>query len=43
MSVEPLAEFFRCAEEHGVKVISAAEYAGLEADILEARRQELYG
>jgi predicted metallo-beta-lactamase superfamily hydrolase len=41
MSVEPLAEFFRCAEEHGVKVISAAEYAGLEteAEILEARRR----
>jgi predicted metallo-beta-lactamase superfamily hydrolase len=37
------AEVRRCAEEHGVKLITAAEYAGREADILEARRRELYG
>jgi len=37
------ADVRRCAEEHGVKVITAAEYAGREADILEARRRELYG
>jgi predicted metallo-beta-lactamase superfamily hydrolase len=41
--VKRAAEVQKCAEEHGVKVITAAEYAGREADILEARRKELYG
>jgi predicted metallo-beta-lactamase superfamily hydrolase len=41
--VKRVAEVQKCAEEHGVKVITAAEYAGREADILEARRKELYG
>ena len=41
--VKRVAEVQKCAEEHGVKVITAAEYAGREADILEARRRELYG
>ncbi len=33
---------FRNAEEHGVKVKSAADFAGLEEELLEARRKELY-
>lgn len=37
-----LSEVFERGEELGVKVMSAAEYLGLDDDLLEARRKELY-
>jgi len=37
-----LTKVYECADENGVKVLSAAEYAGREPDLLEARRRELY-
>ncbi len=40
---EKMKEVFEKAEEHGVKVGSAAEFAGVKEDLLEARRDELYG
>jgi predicted metallo-beta-lactamase superfamily hydrolase len=40
---ERLSEVYSTAAENGVKVVSAAEYAGREPDMLEARRRELYG
>ncbi len=33
---------FKKAEEHGVKVKSAAEFGGLKEELLEAKRKELY-
>lgn len=39
---ERLALVYECARENGVNVLNAAEYAGREADMLEARRKELY-
>ena len=36
-------DLFKKAEEHGVKVRSAADFAGLREELLEARRKELYG
>ena len=39
---ERAAEVYRVAFERGVNVLTAAEYAGREVDILEARRKELY-
>ncbi len=38
-----VAEVYRYAEEHGVKVLTAAEYTGREPDTFEARRRKLYG
>lgn len=38
-----LGEVYEYAEENGVRVRNAAEYIGREADMLEARRKELYG
>jgi len=35
-------DLFKKAEEHGVKVRSAADFAGLKEELLEARRKELY-
>jgi len=35
-------DVFKEAEKKGVKVLTAAEYAGKENDLLEARRKELY-
>lgn len=35
-------EVFEFGEEHGVKVLSAAEFAGVEEDLLEAKRKELW-
>ncbi len=40
---ERMREVFEFAEQHGVKVMSAANFAGVEEDLLEARRDELYG
>ncbi len=40
---EKLRDVFAKAEEHSVEVLSAAEFAGVEEDLLEARRDELYG
>lgn len=37
-----LANVYECAEENGVRVLSAAEYVGREPDLLEARRKDLY-
>jgi len=37
-----IEQIYEIAEERGVKVITAAEYIGREADMLEARRRELY-
>ncbi len=37
-----LAKVYECAEDNGVRVLSAAEYSGREPDLLEARRRELY-
>lgn len=37
-----LAKVYECAEKNGVRVLSAAEYAGRKPDLLEARRRELY-
>lgn len=37
-----LTKVYECAEENGVRVLSAAEYVGREPDLLEARRRELY-
>jgi len=39
---ERMQEVFRAGEEAGVKVESAAEFAGVEEELLEARRAELY-
>jgi len=33
---------YECAAENGVRVLNAAEYLGQEAEMLEARRKELY-
>jgi hypothetical protein len=33
---------FKKGEEHGVNIQSAAEFAGMKEDLLEARRKELY-
>lgn len=40
---ERLARVYECAAENGVTIMNAAEYAGQKADMLEARRRELYG
>ncbi len=40
---EKMAEVFALARELGVSVASAAEFAGVKEDLLEARRDELYG
>ncbi len=40
---EKMHEVFEKGEEHGVDVMSAANFAGLEDNLLEARRDELYG
>lgn len=37
-----IKEVFRTAEKQNVKVLTAAEYLGLENEMLEARRKELY-
>lgn len=37
-----IAEVIKSGEEYGVKVMSAAAYAGLKEELLEARRKELY-
>jgi len=37
-----LKDVFSKGEEHGVRVQSAAEFAGIEEELLEARRKELY-
>ncbi len=39
---ERLADVYKYADENGVKVLNAAEYLGQEAEMLEARRKELY-
>lgn len=39
---EKMAAVFEAGEEHGCDVRTFAEYAGLEDDLLEARRKELY-
>lgn len=39
---EKISEVFSAGEEAGVRVISAAEFAGREEELLEARRAELY-
>lgn len=39
---EKMEEVFKAGEESGVKVESAAEFAGVEEELLEARRAELY-
>lgn len=38
-----LGEVYEYASENGVRVRNAAEYIGRDADMLEARRKELYG
>ena len=38
-----LREVFSAAEERGVEVMTAAEFAGIDDDLLEARRRLLYG
>jgi len=38
-----LSEVYTLGEELGIRVESAAEYLGLEPNLLEARRRELYG
>ncbi|MET1124443.1 MAG: hypothetical protein ABWW66_04155 [Archaeoglobaceae archaeon] len=40
---ERMSEVFSFAAQHGVEVLSAAEFAGVEEELLEARRKELYG
>ncbi len=40
---ERVLKAFKSAEEHGVKVMSAAEFCGRDEELLEARRKELYG
>lgn len=40
---EHMADAYGYAAEVGASILSAAEYAGLEVDMLEARRRELYG
>ncbi len=39
---EAMKEVFRAGEDVGVNICSAAEFAGLEEKLLEARRKELY-
>ncbi len=39
---ERMPEVYDCAAEHGVSVLSAAQYTGRLEDALEARRKELY-
>ncbi len=39
---ERMADVFRCGEDAGVEVMSAATFAGVEEELLEARRAELY-
>ncbi len=39
---ERLADVYKCADENAVRVLNAAEYLGQEAEMLEARRKELY-
>ncbi len=40
---ERMKEVFEFAGQHGTKVMSAANFAGVEEELLEARRDELYG
>ncbi|RLF38659.1 MAG: hypothetical protein DRN00_03675, partial [Thermoplasmata archaeon] len=40
---EKMNEVFKRGEEVGVEVTSAARFIGMEEDLLEARRDELYG
>jgi predicted metallo-beta-lactamase superfamily hydrolase len=40
---QKLEGVFSAAESRGVKVLTAAEFAGLQNDLLEARRRRLYG
>jgi hypothetical protein len=40
---EKLSEVFVEAEDRGVKIMSAANYGGVNEELLEARRKELYG
>ena len=40
---EKLEEVFSVAELWGVEVLTAAESAGMQNDLLEARRRRLYG
>lgn len=39
---EKVSDVFEVAESYGIKVISAAEFAGVREELLEARRKELY-
>jgi hypothetical protein len=39
---ERLETVFSAGIEHGVKVLSAAEFGNIDEDMLEARRKELY-
>ncbi len=39
---EHLTELNRAGEEKGIKILTAAEFAGRENDLLEARRKELF-
>jgi hypothetical protein len=40
---EKMSDVFEVAEGSGVKILSAAEFSGVEENLLEARRNELYG
>lgn len=40
--VEKMSAVFEKGEEHGVKVTSAAKFAGLKEELLEAHRKDLY-
>jgi predicted metallo-beta-lactamase superfamily hydrolase len=40
---EKLEEVFIAAKSRGVEVLTAAEFAGIQNDLLEARRRKLYG
>ena len=40
---EKIDQIFKKAEEHGVKIKSAAEFGRIKEELLEARRKELYG
>ncbi|MCS7121570.1 MAG: MBL fold metallo-hydrolase [Archaeoglobaceae archaeon] len=37
-----ISEIFKFGEENGVKILSAAEFAGVEEELLEAKRKELW-
>ncbi len=39
---EHILDIFKAAAKKGIKILTAAEFAGLENDLLEARRRELY-